>query len=230
MPRLNIARSRVRFSSCSFARIAQTWPGHNGGQSVIPPREQQYPSLALVSRHWALWRICLLSDRTLRTQRRGCSSSQATDQAHGSGHQALRQWEAWPSRQRTLWPIQPWPLLPQTHCSGPWRHTSSAERPRPHVRRGKVGAPSQDANSRAAPISKVTPWLRNCFRQLPKMNQSSVREARKGSASRASPPTWARLLPGQTLFQFSARQDATRTVKAAQMFMRFAEIGSEAEN
>src|SRR5215813_10312325 len=29
--RLNIARSRVRFSSCSFARIAQTWPGRNGG-------------------------------------------------------------------------------------------------------------------------------------------------------------------------------------------------------
>src|SRR5262249_7100464 len=31
MARLNIASSRVRFSSRSFARIAQTWPGRNGG-------------------------------------------------------------------------------------------------------------------------------------------------------------------------------------------------------
>jgi hypothetical protein len=31
MARLNIAKSRVRFSSCNFARIAQAWPGRKGG-------------------------------------------------------------------------------------------------------------------------------------------------------------------------------------------------------
>jgi len=36
--RLNIARSRVRFSSCSFARIAQMSPGRNGGfgSGILP--------------------------------------------------------------------------------------------------------------------------------------------------------------------------------------------------
>ena len=49
MARLNMARSRVRFSSCSFARIAQTWPGRNGGfgPDILPLFQAGRPGLEL---------------------------------------------------------------------------------------------------------------------------------------------------------------------------------------
>jgi len=49
MARLNMARSRVRFSICSFARIAQTWPGRNGGfgPGILPLFQAGRPGLGL---------------------------------------------------------------------------------------------------------------------------------------------------------------------------------------
>src|SRR5262249_28077732 len=77
------------------------------------------------------------------------------------------------------------------------------------------GAPSQDANSGAAPICR-TPWLRNCFKQLPNVNKSSVREARRGERVQSLSANLGAAVAGQAPFQFSAGQGTTRTVAAGQ--------------
>ena len=59
MARLNMARSRVRFSSCNLARIAQTWPGRNGGfgPGILPCSRPVDPTSALMEDCCHSWSV-----------------------------------------------------------------------------------------------------------------------------------------------------------------------------